>query len=147
MTDFSQGGGSGGLGAGADGRSFLLTLTVDFAATPATASGSPHPIFNIPAKTFVQFVQADVETVEGGTLTFDLGDGSGAAGFLSNVNGNSVGSSCSALGLAEGTPNTISPAYSAGKYYSAADTLDLTLDNDADAAKVTFRALCWDLSR
>ncbi len=145
MTDFSQGGASGGLGAAQDGRTFVLTRTIDFAETPATASGSPHPVFYIPAKTFVQLVQADVETAEGGTLTFDLGDGSAAAGFLSNVNGNSVGSSCSALALTEGTPNTVT-GYSAGKYYSALTALNLTLDNDADAAKVTIRALCIDLA-
>lgn len=139
-VDFTVGGTSN-MSINRDGRTFVLKRTIDFAATPATAAASPHPLFNIPAKTFVRLVQVDVTTAEGGTLTLDLGDGSSAAGFLSNVNGNSVASTVNTLLLTEAAPNTVT-AYSNGKYYSADDAIDLTLDNDADAAVITFRAIC-----
>lgn len=81
-------------------------------------------LVNIPAKTLVRRVFWEVETVEGGARNFAIGDGSDTDGFIATTSANSLASGISGLALTEGTPNTIT-GYSGGKYYSAADTLDL----------------------
>jgi hypothetical protein len=76
----------------------------------------------------------------------DVGDGSAASGYLSNINANAVGSHCSALALTEGAPNTIT-GYSGGKYYSAADTIDVVFDHSStDTAVMRLWALVVDCS-
>lgn len=125
-------------------KAYKLSKTIDFAKTNV-AQSDVLQLFDIPAKTIIKAVVVDVLTAEGGTATGDIGDGDGSAGFLSNVNLNSVASTCSGLALTEGTPNTIT-GYSNGKYYSAADTLDLTCDHALDAAKIKVTVFCFDMS-
>jgi hypothetical protein len=62
---------------------------------------------------------------------------------LDGVNANTVASYASAIALAEGAPNTF-VGYGAGKYYSAADTIDVITVNAADAAVVRVWALVAD---
>lgn len=116
------------------------------AGVTALASGDVLEVIPVPAKTLVMRVGYDVTTAEGATATFDLGDGSDADGYLNDVDLNSVGSGVMSLALTEGTPNTIA-GYSNGKYYSAADTIDMTLNNNAiNAAVVRVWALVADAS-
>jgi hypothetical protein len=116
------------------------------AGAAALASGDVLEVIPVPAKTLVMRVGYDVTTAEGATATFDLGDGSDADGYLNDVDLNSVGSGVMSLALTEGTPNTIA-GYSNGKYYSAADTIDMTLNNNAiNAAVVRVWALVADAS-
>lgn len=116
------------------------------AGVTALASGDVLEVIPVPAKTLVMRVGYDVTTAEGATATFDLGDGSDADGFLNDVDLNAVGSGVMALALTEGTPNTIT-GYSNGKYYSAADTIDVTLNNNAiNVAVVRIWALVADAS-
>lgn len=131
MTDFTIGG-TTAVGGGSKDPVVRLEKTIDFAASPQTASGSPHPLFNVPAGCRVLGMGYQVITAEGGTATFDLGDGAAATQYVSNGNANSVGRGISAITTA--------------KVYAAADTLDLTLDNDLDAAKIKFVALIEDYS-
>jgi len=135
-------------------RTTLMEVTLDFAkitaartAAGATAVGAGDgvPALAIPAKSLVLRVGADVTTAEGGTLTLDVGDGDDTDGYLDGVNGNTVASYASALALAEGAPNTL-VGYGAGKYYSAADTIDLITVNAADAAVIRVWALVVDCS-
>ena len=124
----------------------LLERTLDFAqiaayrasaGLAALGSGDVYELFSIPAKTLVLRAGFDVTTAEGATATAHLGDGADADGFLVSVNLNSVASGANIPTLAEAAPNTIVPAYGFGKYYSAADTIDLTLNNASiDAAVV-----------
>jgi len=74
---------------------------------------------------------ADVTTAEGATATMDLGDGSGATTYLSNVNLNSV----AANGATVAAP----------VFYASADQLYITLDhNSIDTAVVRVWAVVAD---
>ena len=117
---------------------------IDF-SDQAYASADVLQLINIPAETFVHRVKYKVETVEGGTLTFDIGDETDPNGFIAAANGNALGSGANVLALTEGTPNVVT-GYSNGKYYSAADTLDMVINNAADVAKITGVVIMEDLS-
>jgi hypothetical protein len=137
------------------GNILRIERTLDFAeiasyrasaGLTALASSDVYQIFDIAAKTHVLMVGYDVTTAEGATATMHIGDGSDADGFLAAVNLNSVGSGVSSLALTEGAPNTIT-GYSNGKYYSAADTIDLTLNhNSIDVAVVRVWALVVEVA-
>jgi len=146
--------GSAGFHAAGLNKVHRVGVTLDFAkitaarlAASATAltSGDVIEAIPLPAKSLVLRVGLDVTTVEGGTLTIDVGDGSDPDGFLDGVDANAVASYCSALALTEGTPNTIT-GYSGGKYYSTADTLDVKIVNAADVAVMKLWALVLDCS-
>lgn len=127
-------------------KTTLLERTLDFAqiaayrasaGLTALAQNDIYELFNVPAKTLVLRVGYDVTTVEGATATFSLGDGSDDNGYLDAISLNSVASGVMTLTLAEAAPNTVA-AYSGGKYYSAADTIDMKLNTSTtyDAAVV-----------
>jgi hypothetical protein len=132
----------------------VLEVTLDFAAitvaraaagATALTAGDVLEVLRIPAKSQVLNVGIDVTTAEGGTLTIDVGDGADADGFLDGVNANTAaGYSSSTVTLVEGAPNTLSPAFGFGKYYSAADTIDVTTVNAADAAVMRVWAIVVD---
>jgi hypothetical protein len=116
------------------------------AGAAALASGDVLEVIPVPAKSLVMRVGYDVTTAEGAVATFDLGDGSDTDGYLNDVDLNTVASGVMALTLATGTPNTVA-GYSNGKYYSAADTIDVLLNSaSVDAAKVRIWALVADAS-
>lgn len=128
----------GGVHAGA--RSLVvLSNTIDFSVNPAAALDVIQAI-DIDAGDVVLRTTVNVLTAEGGTLTFDLGDATDPNGYMDGVNGNAVAITGSALALTEGTPNTVA-AYSNGKLYTAADTIDMVLDNAADTAVIKVSAL------
>ena len=129
-----------------------IEVELDFAAIAAArvaagatalTSGDVLEVIQLPAKTYVMAVGLDVTTAEGGTLTIDIGDGSAADGYLDGVDANTVASYASALALTEGAPNTVT-GYSAGKYYAAADTIDVKTVNAADTAVMRLWALVAD---
>ena len=62
--------------------------------------------------------------VEGAARNFGIGDGSGTSSYITTQSANALAEFRTALGLTEGTPNTIT-GYTNGKYYSAADTIDV----------------------
>jgi len=109
--------------------------TIDFSHKDFNTSAASDVIqvMNIPAGTVVLKVYTHVVTAEGGTLTFDVGDGTDPNGWDDAVDGNSTGMNATT----EGTDALAdSLGAGAGKYYSADDTIDITLDNAADAAKI-----------
>lgn len=119
------------------------------AAAGATALGNGDvlEVIRIPAKTQVLVVGLDVTVAEGGTLTIDVGDGADPNGYLDGVNANTLaGYSSSQVTITEGAPNTLSPARPWGKYYGAADTIDVVTVNAADTAVMTVWALVVDCS-
>ena len=138
---------------GLGGKMNFIERSIDFkqvaayrasAGLTALGSGDVYEILELPAKTLVLRVGYDVTTAEGATATVHIGDASDADGFVASANLNSVGSGVSTLALTEGAPNTIT-GYSGGKYYSAADTIDLTLNNASiDTAVVRVWALIVD---
>lgn len=145
--------GSAGFRAEGLNKVTRMEVVLDFAAIAAArsaagaaalASGDVVEIMPVPAKTLVLRVGYDVTTAEGATATFDLGDGSDTDGYLNDISLNSVASGAMALTLAEAAPNTVA-GYTNGKYYSAADTIDILLNNDGiNAAKVRVWALVQD---
>ncbi len=123
------------------------TIAADRAAAGQTAIGANDilEVMPIPAKTYVMQVGLDVTTAEGGTCTVDVGDAADPDGFLDGVNANTAASYATALALAEASPNTV-VGYSNGKYYAAADTIDIKTVNAADAAVMRLWALVADCS-
>lgn len=85
-------------------------------------------------------VVVNVITVEGAVLTFDIGDAADPNGYLAAVNGNAVAITGMNLLLTEALPNTVT-AYTGGKLYTVADTIDLTFAHVAGAGKVKVSAL------
>jgi hypothetical protein len=145
--------GSAGFHAAGLTKVHRVEVELDFAAIAAArsaagaaalASGDVIEAMPLPAKSFVLAVGYDVTTAEGASATFDLGDGSDADGYLNDISLNSVASGAMALALAEAAPNTVA-GYSNGKYYAAADTIDVTLNSaSVDAATVRIWALVMD---
>lgn len=111
---------------------------IDFAAYTATAADVIE-VLNVDAGTFVFDTFTRVVTAEGATATGDLGDGSDPNGYNDAVNMNST------AGTIETTVIGVSStdAYGVGRYYSSADTIDLTLDHSMDAAQMYVAALCF----
>lgn len=110
----------------------------------AMAQNDVAEVLTIPAGTFIQGVVWEVETVEGAARSFAVGDGSGTSGFVTTTSANSLASGCSALALTEGTPNTVT-GYSSGKYYAAADTIDVlaVTSGGLTGAKIRLKAFGW----
>ncbi len=123
---------------------FVVEQTIDFAKNVA-ASGDVIQSLNVYPGWFVQAVLVDVLKAEGGALTANVGDGALATGFMTAANLNALGMTKSNLTLTEAAPNTVT-GYTAGKLYTAADTIDLVLSAAADAAKVRVLAVVIDLS-
>lgn len=95
----------------------------------AIATTNVFELISIPAGAFVLSVAYKVTTVEGGTCTFGIGDGAGTSGYASAIDGNTSADAQSFNG-------TTTPTFGVGKYYAAADTVDLILSTGTAAAVV-----------
>ena len=93
------------------------------AGATALASGDVLEAISLPAKSLVLHVGVDVTTAGTGSLTLDVGDGADADGYLDGVAADAVGSFASVHTLSSGA----TVGLSAGKYYTSADTIDVTL--------------------
>lgn len=141
--DFTQGG-SAHIPYDA-GRGFgILHKTIDFSKTPATAA-EVLSVIKVPANCFVFRPFFIVHKAEGSAGNFDFGDGSDTDGFLVDANVNSVAAGSPNPSFTEGTPNTIT-GYSLGKFYTAADTLDMIPSIDLDTAIITVGVIVFDLN-
>tara|TARA_R110000868_G_scaffold334406_2_gene595132 strand:- start:3181 stop:3660 length:480 start_codon:yes stop_codon:yes gene_type:complete len=122
------------------GKLILLERTMDFAeiaayragaGLTALAAGDVYESISFNAKTFVLAVGVDVTRAGTTGLTLDVGDGTDPDGYLDGVSGAAVGSFQSGSNLTLNTSTNVvvgtAYAYSLGKYYTAADTIDLTL--------------------
>lgn len=86
----------------------------------AIVTNDVFQLITVPAGAFVNKVHVKVETAEGATCTFDIGDGSTTDGYLDGVEGN-------ALTETQSFTADTTEAYGAGKLYTTADTIDLKL--------------------
>lgn len=121
----------------------MLRKVVD-TGTDNKAQNDVDQLFDVYPGDVVLNVTAEVQTAEGGTLTFDVGDGSDVDGYIDGANGNSAGWNTLTAAFAAHTANATSVAvagYWPGKIYTATDTIDVKWLNAADAAKVEFRAV------
>lgn len=126
-------GGNAALPAVRSGEQYIVEKLFD-ATKQNLAQNDIAQLINIPAQTWVPLVQWEVETVEGGARNFSIGDGVNAAGFVPSTSANALASGVS--GPLAGSTNTsdagaaadplVVTGYSGGKYYAAADTIDLT---------------------
>lgn len=111
------------------GRAVGAYNTIDFSATSVSAADVVQAL-KIPANSLVTDVYVIVRTAEGATCTATVGDGDGTNSWDASTNLNATAGTVTSG--AEGTDT-----YAVGKFYSSADTIDLTMGHDTDAAKVT----------
>lgn len=108
----------------------LIKVEIPFDCTVnALAQNTVYETIKVPAGTMVLKAGVIVTTAEGAECNFELGDGDAVAGYMAATNDlNSTGLKTSVAGT---------DAYVGGKYYAAADTIDLivTESGGADAAK------------
>ena len=100
-----------------------ITAARSAAGATALASGDVLEAIPVPAKSLVLHVGVEVETAGTGSLTLDVGDGADADGYLDGIAADAVGSFASIHTLSTGA----TVGLTAGKYYTAADTIDVTL--------------------
>ena len=122
---------------------YVAEVLLDFAAiTAARAAASATAladtdslqILQIPAQTVVHAVGLEVLVPEGGTATVDVGS-TDTDGYLDGVDVNA------AAGTSYATSDGAT-GYATGFYYSAADTIDLTMVNALDTAVLRVWAIC-----
>lgn len=126
----------------------FVQITADRAAAGLTAFAANDvlEVLPIPAKTLVLNVGVDVTTADGTASTIDIGDGDDVDGYIDGHDANAVGSAATVLALTEAAPNTVT-GYSNGKYYAAADTIDITmLTAPQDASVMRVWAVVVDCS-
>ena len=88
----------------------------------ATGAADVLKVFSVPAGTFVDKAVCIVRVAEGGTQIADIGDGDDADGYMNDTDLNAT------AGTADFSDTTDDAfAEAGGKYYSSADTIDVTL--------------------
>ena len=114
------------------GYAGYIKNTLSFATTNVDASDVVQAL-KVGVGMLVTDVWVKVDTAEGGTSTNDIGDGTDPNGFDDAVNFNAAaGTVTKSLEATD--------AYGVGRYYGAADTIDIVPDNDLDTAVVTIVA-------
>lgn len=88
----------------------------------------------VPANTIVLRVWCIVKTAEGATATATVGDGDGASSWAASVNLNASAGTLTSSAYGTDAYATTS------KFYTAADTIDLTVSAALDTAKIIVKA-------
>ena len=117
-----------------------LSNEIDFSETEVSAADVVQAL-KIPANTYVKNVYVLVKTAEGATCTATVGDATDPNGWDASTNLNASAGTVTA-GLA-GTDDYAT----AGKFYSAADTIDLVMGHAADTGKVIVFADACSIER
>ena len=134
MATLALTGGMKGIPTRKAGSTFIVEREIDLQAE-GVATADVVQALNIEAGWFVHKTLVEIQRIAAGTSgSLIVGDGADPNGFDTAVDlKGAVGTvSSTGLVLAEGAPNTLVDAYAAGKYYTAADTLDLTATLHAD---------------
>lgn len=105
------------------GNPYLVEQTIDY-TEQVTIQNDIVEAIDVPAKTKVIDIFWEVLVVEGAARNFAIGDGATTDGYITTTNGNALATGSLALALTEAAPNTVTD-YTNGKYYSAADTIDI----------------------
>lgn len=151
MPTYNYTRGGAGFPARFAGRSAVVERYFDMAEIAAQRSAAGLAAIgaadvleaiDVPANTFVLAAGINVLKAEGAAATADLGDGAGAANYLSNVDLNVVAASASLVVTA------YSVAVGGGKYYAAADTIDVVIDSaSVDVAQFLVWAVMFECAR
>lgn len=136
---------------------FLIENTLDTAAANRGA-GDDSAMLIVKAGSIVLFAGLEVLTLEGATMTLDLGDDDNPDGYLDDVNGNdTVGNiyvSIKSYILTstngdfdnEGAISSLNIlSLVGGKLYTSADTIDLITVDAADLLKIRVFAQIFDI--
>ncbi len=134
-------GGTTGASETAARKQLVFANTIDFSITAnnlvATDIGQ---MINIPAKFWMHTFGIRLDTVQGAVATAVFGDGANADGWLAtavDLDGTADDFFQSGKVLAEAAPNTWLDLYHPGKYYPAADTIDIDPGHVVDTAVIT----------
>lgn len=99
------------------------------AALRNTTAADTIAVLSIPANTYVSHVFYKVLTADA-SQTMSVGDGDGTSSWISGADVGTEGNAgCSSVALTDGTHETIT-GYSGGKFYSAADTIDILVPSN-----------------
>ena len=122
-------GGAVGYPAVKKGGTFRIAATVDFNENNYVAT-DVLKLINVPAMTVVENVSYEVQTAEGAILTFDIGDNALVTAYITAADGNALGWDAN-----------VTPAKEA-----AVESINLRINNNAAAAKITVVAFLRDCS-
>jgi len=142
----------------ADGKPHppLMENVVDFSISNG-ASADVATMLDVPKGIWVVCVAIEILTVEGGTLTVDVGDGVDPDGYIDGVDMDAtVGDIYSSVvphSFVDTAGDTVTPAANdetdfgiiGGKFYTTADTIDILINNAADAAVMRLTAEVKDM--
>ena len=107
-----------------------------------TSTAAVYPVLDVPAGTYVHKVQILVTAViTAGSMDIDIGDGDDADRFY---DGWAAATGALALGSIIDCPGAGAGVQS-GRYYVAADTIDIDINTVAGAGKVRLLAWCSKL--
>lgn len=104
---------------------FHVTATWDAAENPAAATDIIQ-LIDVPAGTFIEGLRVKVETAEGALATADIGDGTLATQFVTDLNLNALSDTVTAATVR--------------KLYTTAGVIQLDPDAACDLVKVTVTA-------
>ena len=134
--------GSAALPADSLNKTHRVEILLDFpkiiaarlaAGLTALAAADILEVLPIPAGSIVSNVGMVVTTAAGVTSTLSIGDGGSQVGYLAATSVNAAGTSGGVPVLVTGA---FAPAFSGGKVYATADTIDVTLGTAVPAAAV-----------
>lgn len=121
----------GGFGVGVIELDFVAIAAARVAAgQTAITTADVLQVFTVRAGTWVPAVFVRPTTAEGATMTIDVGDGTDGAGYINNGDINATTMLSSLI------TTTYSLATAGGKYYAAADTIDVIPNNASPATAV-----------
>ena len=107
-----------------------------------TSTAGVYPVIHIPAGTYVLGVQILVTSaITAGSMDIDIGDGDDPDRF---IDGWAAATGALALGSVINCPGAAAGVTS-GRYYAAADTIDIDINTVAGAGKVKLLVHCTTL--
>lgn len=114
---------------------YAVTATLDFSdinSGAGTVQNDIVQLIQVPKNTLVLGLSFDVTTVSSNMADFDLGDGDVTDGYVDGASMATLNDGCSwQTTFNEATPNTTKEGMSLGKFYTAADTIDLKQNTNA----------------
>ena len=116
---------------------YAVTATLDFTdinSGAGTVQNDIVQLIQVPANTLVLGVSFSVTTASSNMADFDIGDGDDTDGYVDGASMATVNDGASFVGATTvGTPNAlpVAAAFCLGKFYTAADTIDLKQNTNA----------------
>ncbi len=142
-------GGTVGASETAARKQLVFANTIDFSGTHkvndvdtdnALTATDIGQLLSVPAGFWMHTFGIRLDTVQGAVATAVFGDGADPNGWLAtavDLDGTANDFFQSGLVLAEAAPNTWLDLYHPGKYYAAADTIDIAPGHVVDTAVIT----------